>query len=652
VVTTTNSLVGNAPGDRIGLGGITPLANGNYVVDSYDWSNGAAASAGAVTWCSGVLGCTGVVSSTNSLVGGATSDQVGTPRTLFSDEFDPGLVVTLTNSSYVVLSPLWHSGTGAATWGSGTTAITGVVSSANSLVGDTTGDLAGFGAQALTNGNYVVTSDNWSNGATASAGAVTWGSGTHGITGTISVGNSLVGSQFHDFVGDGITPLANGNYVVDSFSWHNGSAAAGAATWGDGTHSITGVVGISNSLVGSSDLDNTGIFVAALTNGNYVVASPAWSHDGLEHVGAATWGDGTHGITGPVTLTNSLVGSQAGDLVADTRVTALTNGNYVVSSAFWNNGVITETGAATWGNGATGITGVVTLTNSLVGGATGDQIGLNGITALPDGDYVVASNSWHNGPAARAGATTWGDGTHGITGLVAAANSLVGTHAHDAASGQFVTVLANGNYVVVSPSWANGPAASAGAATWCSGAVGCQGPVSASNSLVGSRPSDLVGEFFATPLANGNYVVNSPYWANGPMPQAGAVTWGNGASGTTGPVTTTNSLFGATAGDQVGSYSITPLTNGDYLVSSAVWHNGPLANAGAVTLCASAAGCTGAVGPANSVVGGVANGSLFALAYDYVNHQPVVGRPSENVVTLQALPTLLYLYLPVMRRGP
>ncbi len=53
-----------------------------------------------------------------------------------------------------------------------------------------------------------------------------------------------------------------------------------------------------------------------------------------------------------------------------------------------------------------------------------------------------------------------------------------------------------------------------------------------------------------TALTNGNYVVASPNWDNGPIVDAGAVTWGDGTTGITGPVTTTNSLHGTTAGDR------------------------------------------------------------------------------------------------------
>src|SRR5262249_53861991 len=132
------------------------------------------------------------------------------------------------------------------------------------------------GVTALSNGNYVVSSSNWDNGATTEAGAVTWGSGTTGVSGVISSANSLVGSSANDFVGGGcVTALNNGNYVVNSDDWDNGAATnAGAVTWGSGTAGIVGVVSSANSLVGSSTGDLVGGgYVTALNNGNYVVNS-------------------------------------------------------------------------------------------------------------------------------------------------------------------------------------------------------------------------------------------------------------------------------------------------------------------------------------------------------------------------------------------
>ena len=86
------------------------------------------------------------------------------------------------------------------------------------------------------------------------------------------------------------------------------------------------------------------------------------------------------------------------------------------------------------------------------------------------------------------------------------------------------------------------------------------------------------------------------------MADAGAATWGNGAMGITGAVSAANSLVGSSAGDQVSSSGPTALTNGDYVVASRDWDNGVTLNAGALSF-GRAGGTTGAVGPANSVVG-------------------------------------------------
>ena len=224
---------------------------------------------------------------------------------------------------------------------------------------------------------------------------------------------------------------SNGNYVVSSFSWHNGTAAnAGAATWGNGTTGVTGTVSAVNSLVGATTDDYVGN-VTALSNGNYVVDSPNWNNGVVTHAGAVTWASGTTGVTGIVSTVNSLVGSTINDNVGYNGVTALSNGNYVVRSSFWNNGAATQTGAVTWGNGTLGMTGTVSMTNSLVGSTTHDYVGYDSVIALSNGNYVVDSSLWNNGTATRAGAVTWGNGTTGMTGTVSMTNSLVGSTSDD-----------------------------------------------------------------------------------------------------------------------------------------------------------------------------------------------------------------------------
>ena len=140
---------------------------------------------------------------------------------------------------------------------------------------------------------------------------------------------------------------------------------------------------------------------------------------------------------------------------------------------------------------------------------------------------------------------------------------LVGSTVTDSVANSGVTRLSNGNYVVRSRSWDNVGATDAGAVTWCDGTVGCTGPVTTSNSLVGSTTFDMVGNAL-TLLNNGNYVVVSADWDIGAN-SVGAVTWCNGATGRTGPITPSISLVGSTTGDRVGSGGGTALGNGNYV---------------------------------------------------------------------------------------
>ena len=506
VVTRNNSLVGTQADNQVGSQGVVALTNGNYVVSSPNWDNGAVSNAGAVTWGDGNIGITGAVTSNNSLVGTHTNDAVGN-----------GGAVALTNGNYVVISDRWNNVAvfpgvlnGAVTWGDGSTGITGAVTSSNSLVGNFGDRVGSGGVVALTNGNYVVSSPGWT---TSNAGAVTWGDGTTGITGLVTSSNSLVGTLFDAVGSGGVVALTNGNYVVSSPQWENGGVPlAGAVTWGNGRTGITGVVTSSNSLVGTQRGDQVGSGgVVALTNGNYVASSPDWNNGGISRVGAVTWGDGSIGITGLVTSSNSLVGTQSLDEVGNGGVVALTNGNYVVSSPEWDNGGAFHLGAVTWGNGTTGITGGVTQGNSLVGTQIGDELGSGGVVALTNGNYVVSSPDWHKGAISRVGAVTWGDGTTGITGTVTQDNSLVGTQSRHQVGSGGVIALTNGNYVVSSPDWDNEGVSDAGAVTWGDGTTGKaidgSHTITPQNSLIGRTANANLHEVIEDPV-NGIVLVS------------------------------------------------------------------------------------------------------------------------------------------------
>jgi hypothetical protein len=586
-VSAANSLVGSNPNDDVGgfPGTVTALSTGHYLVRSPLWNG----QRGAVTWGSGTQGVRGAISEANSLVGTDPGDLVG------SDE--GGGVIALGNGNYVVDSQRWNGRRGAVTWGSGTEGVRGAISETNSLVGSNPADLLG-GVIPLRNGNYVVVNDFWN----GQRGAVTWGSGTQGVRGTVSEANSLVGSNGGDLVGRGaILALSNGNYVVRSPSW-NGQR--GAMTWGSGTEGIRGVVSEANSLVGSNPGELVSV-VSALSNDNYVVSDPAWNGSR----GAVTWGDGTEGVCGAISEANSLVGANPSDRVGNGGIAGLNNGNYLVLSPSWNF----DRGAVTWGSGTKGIRGVVSAANSLVGATNNDQVGTGGITALGNGNYVVRSPVWN----AIRGAVTWGDGTTGVSGAVSADNSLVGSNTGDQAGSGGITALSNGNYVVRSPEW-NGQR---GAVTWGSGTEGVRGTVSADNSLVGSNVSDRVGSNHFIVLGNGNYLVQSVDW-NG---RRGAVTWGDGTEGVRGPVSEANSLVGSSPNDLVGNRDIMALGNGNYLVIGEIWNGGR----GAVTWGSGTAGVSGPVSAANSLVGTAANDFVGFGGITVLNNGNYVVRNSE-----------------------
>ncbi len=642
--TLISTLTGSTANDHLGSDGVVALTNGNFVVASSQWDNAAVVDAGAVTWGNGVNGINGTVSAANSLVGSTTNDLVGQGYIALNGDA-VSAITALANGNYVVSASLWDNAAavdaGAATWGNGTVGVSGAIAAANSLVGTTAGDgtgadlNGGTGVTELTNGNYVVVSGGWSNGANAFAGAVTWANGTTGMTGAVTAGNSLVGTSALDGVGtdlngdNAVTLLTNGNYVVSSPAWANGAATgAGAVTWGNGTTGVVGPISLANSLLGIKAGDGVGAAfngengVAALTNGNFVVSSARWDSALALDVGAVTWVNGATGGTGTLNNGNSLVGTTANDFVGSFAATALTNGNFVVSSTAWTNGAATQAGAVTWGNGTTGIVGAVSAANSLVGTTINDAVGFlpgvgDGVLALTNGNYVVSSSLWDNAAIVDAGAVTWGNGTTGTVGAVAVANSLVGTTANDrvgtlSANGvaNGVTPLTNGNYVVSSDTWDNGAIVDAGAATWGNGTMGVSGAVTPANSLVGTSANDIVGVGGVTPLTNGNYVVNSFNWNN----NQGAVTFGNGATGMTGAVSFANSLVG-TNQDYVGGTNsspamsfngVTALPNGNYVVASGVWNNGAAAMAGAVTIGNGLTGTPGPVTAANSLIGSTA----------------------------------------------
>jgi hypothetical protein len=293
------------------------MKNGDYLVGSPYWND----ARGAVTWGNGNTGVTGIVSAANSLVGSNPREEVGG---LEGPVYDPGPyldVQFLSNGNYVIVTPYWHGG-GAVTWADGSSGISGMITDANSLVGNP-GDYVGPYVVPLSNGNYVVASPGWNGGYSRGRGAVTWGNGKTGTSGIVSEANSLVGSNPGDQVGYAVTALSNGNYVVLSPSW-NGSR--GAATWGNGTSGQTldgqGTVTPQNSIVGHATSASLRNVLDNRTDQTFLTTF-------------ATEGQGriTVGIADPGQLTYSAAQSQSLTITPDFLTRTLDTGTDVVLQA-------------------------------------------------------------------------------------------------------------------------------------------------------------------------------------------------------------------------------------------------------------------------------------------------------------------------------
>ena len=350
--------------------------------------------------------------------------------------------------------------------------------------------------------------------------------------------------------------------------------------------------------------------VIPLSTGNVVVTAP-YDDAGGTDAGAVYLFNGATGE-----LISTLTGSQDFDLIGrvdaeKNSVVALTNGNFLVVSPRWSNGNAAGVGAVTFGSGTTGVSGFVSQENSLIGNSAGDRLGRNGvIIPLPNGDYVVSNPNTSNGGVSDVGSITHGDGDNGTTGVVSVANSLVGTRRGDSASE--ILVLANGDYVVLRPSWDSPTVQDAGAVTRINGDTGLIGFVDATNSLVGPRTATFRGATL-TELTNGNFVIAQPNWTDDEGTTIGAATLIDSSGEATGVFDASTSLVGSSE-DDFEDVVVTPLSNGNYVVETPFWDDETLVNAAAVTWQSGTTAVGAEVSPAISVIS-----AIFGAALDNGN---------------------------------
>lgn len=637
-VSASNSLVGASAGDRVGEN-ITLLKNGNYVAFTPNWDEGAIPDVGAVTWGSAQAGTAGLISESNSLLGSRASDKAGA----FG-------VVPLNNGNYVIRSAYWRAPVpqlklGALTLGSGTSPILGRITAANSFIGSAAASFATIGVFApeiieLEGGSFLIADSGWNDGPFAAVGAVTYIAAGDSLMGSANVFNSLTGTNSNDRVGEVIALLKNGQYAIGSPKWRG---ERGAVTLSAGANRLTGRVSATNSLVGSNLGDQIGWALTPLQNGNLVVSNPFWGGRFGAWLGSVTFLSATSPTIGQVTTNNSLYSVETSFFPASFDITPLVNGNFVVSCPICTINGFSDAGAAIFSSGVTGITGPISTSNSLHGSQTADLVGRT-ILPLSTGNYLVLSPQASHGLIDSAGAASFGNGQTGITGAISPTNSLVGSAAMDQV-GEYATVLRDGSYVVISPLWANGGKKSVGAATFGSANAGVSGQISAQNSLVGGTAMDQVAGNGVKELSQGRVVVTSSSWSNASATAAGAITVANAADGLRGIVSTSNSLVGSRTNDRLGNGATSILQLGasasadDNILVFSPQYQSVGAFTGAASIIQSKAGQanqTGVLTAQNSVFGTVFAGAYAELSIDYHSPQALllVGQPRQNRVTL------------------
>ncbi len=278
-------------------------------------------------------------------------------------------------------------------------------------------------------------------------------------------------------------------------------------------------------------------------------------------------------------------------------VTVLPNGNFVVTDPYYDEGTTANVGAVYLYNGAS-----KALIGVMKGATAQDMVGYGYVTVLADGNFLVNSPIWDNSTITNAGAVTWCSKTSGCPASISAANSLVGSHNSDSIGFWSVWVVNSDTYIVPNTMWDNGLAAEAGAVTFCSTSSPCTGAITSGNSLVGTTGGDHVGSGSIYKLPGGGFVVTVTGWDNGLAVDAGAVRFCSSANACYGEISSSNSIVGSHNNDHVGN-SIYILSDNAFLVRSTEWDDGTTTDVGAVTWCSGSSSCYGAVSFSNSLIG-------------------------------------------------
>jgi len=469
------SSYGDGADDRLGFinnlaSGVIGLPNGNYVIASSRDTVGGIHEAGSVR-----------------LMNGTTGVQIG--ATIAGDEaFDwLGLdgLTALANSNFVIASSSDDDRVNSILNAGSVRLVNGSTGEQidDSIVGDTPGDQLGFdGTTALTNNNYVIASSQDDVGGKINVGSVRLVSGVDGLEIDLLAGD-LTGDQLGS---DGTTALTNGNYVIaSSFDTENGISNAGSvrlADGDDGTQIYPAIVGDNvNDRIGSGG-------TTALTNGNYVIASP------LDDVLVSNAGSVILVDTDGKPKGTAITGDKADDELGSDGVTALPHHYYVIASSIDDEGGILNAGSVRLVNGVTGIQS----STPIVGDIENDRLGSRGTTALPNGNFAIGSPDDTEAGIVAAGSVRLADGLTGVE----IGNAIVGATAADSMGFDGTTALANSNYVTVTRFEDVDGVVNSGSIRLVNGATGSQ----IGNTIAGNTADDMNGAIVVG-SSSGDYFV-------------------------------------------------------------------------------------------------------------------------------------------------
>ncbi|MEM8843569.1 MAG: hypothetical protein AAGB35_00825 [Pseudomonadota bacterium] len=475
---------------------------------------------------------------------------------IYGDNADDSIssqgIIALANNNFVIISESDDVGgvtdTGSVILVDGSTG-----AQINSVSGDDANDLIGSGGvSVLSNGNFVIASENDDVGGISNVGSVRLIDGSTGVE-----INSIAGDAAGDSLGsDGVTVLGNNNFVIASSS----DDVSGVGNGGS-VRLVNGDTGAEiNSIEGDAAGDNIGSGgVTALGNNNFVIASPNDEVGAVSAAGSVILVDGSTGIE-----INSIAGDAASDSLGSEGVTTLGNNNFVIASANDDVGAISNAGSVRLVDGGTGVE-----INTLAGDVANDSLGSDGITALGNNNFVIVSINDDVGGVLNAGSVRL---VNGITGVEI--NALAGDFFIDNLGSGGVTALSNNNFVIASPNDDVSGVSNAGSVILVDGSTGLE-----INALAGDIASDNLGSGGVTALGNNNFVIASPNDDEGGVSNAGSVRLVNGSTGAE-----INGLVGDSADDMLTSGGVTALNNNNFVVISDVDDENGVIDAGSVLL--------------------------------------------------------------------